>query len=213
MTEMTMNAIIREGTGKGVARKLRARGMVPAVVYGHGFENEVLAVPARELKNAIAHEVKLVRLAVEGRGGQPLPAIIKEVQVSPVTGDFLHVDFQQVRMDEAVSAFVPVVVVNEEDCEGIRAGGVLQHMIRELEVEALPQDIPPHLEIDILPLQIGDSVRVSDLVLPRGVKVFAEGDEVILSILPPKIAVEEAAPTEEAAEVPTVSETEKKEEE
>jgi large subunit ribosomal protein L25 len=215
MGEMTIKATVREGTGKGVARKLRRKGMVPAIVYGREFMNVAIAVPVRDIRNALAHEAKLVKLEIDGSDRKaPVQTIIKEVQVSPVTGEFLHVDFQQVRMDEVVSAFVPVVIVNEHDCEGIRAGGVLQHTIRELEVEALPKDLPPHIEVDILTCTIGDSIKVADLALPEGVKVLAPEDEVILSILPPKIVVEEVTPAaEEEVEVPTVSETEKKEEE
>lgn len=207
-----LEARLREGTGKGVARKLRKEGNVPAVVYGHGFEPVHIFVNEKEVKHLLQAEAKLVELAIEGNK-KPVPVIIKEVDADPIKDNLLHVDFQRIRLDETVTTTVPVILTGEEECVGVKMGGIIQHGLREIEIECLPKDLPSHIEVDISNLEIGDSIKVADLNLPEGVKTTADPEEQVVVIVPPAILEEEveAAPEEEAAEVPTVAETEKEE--
>lgn len=207
-----LKAHLREGTGKGVARKLRREGNVPAVVYGHEFEPVHVFVNEKEIKHLLQAEAKLVDLTIEGKK-KPVPVIIKEVDTDPIKDNILHVDFQKVRLDETVTTSVPVVLVGEEECVGVRMGGIIQHGLREIEIECLPKDLPSHIEVDISKLEIGDGIKVGDLNLPEGVTTTADPEEQVVIIVPPAILEEEieAAEEKEAAEVPTVAETEKEE--
>lgn len=203
----------REETGKGAARKLRREGNVPAVVYGHGFEPIHIYVNEKEMKHLLQTEAKLVELSIEGRK-KPVSVIIKEVEADPIRDNLLHVDFQKIRLDETVTTTVPVVLVGEEECVGVRMGGIIQHGLREIEIECLPKNLPSHIEVDIRNLEIGDGIKVADLELPEGVKTTAAPEEQVVVVVPPAVLEEEveAVKEEEAAEVPTVAETEKEEE-
>ncbi len=200
----------REKTGKGDARKLRASGYVPAVVYGADKEPEHVFLDRKEITRVIHHEATIIYLKSENTKTET-PVIIRTYDKEPLTEDVLHVDFLRVKMDEEVTSVVPVVLVNEDVCKGVKMGGIIQHGLREMEIEALPKDLPPHIEVDIANLEIGDTIKVADLVLPEGVRTAEDPEEIIVTIVPPAI-YEEEAPAEETPEVPTVAETEKKEE-
>lgn len=212
MEEMVIKTQLREKTGKGSARKLRRQGLVPAVLYGHGIEPVHLAIPEKDVRKVAMSESKIVTIEIEGKKGKE-KAIVKDLDIDPLKDSFLHIDLQRIRMDEKISSTVPIVVVGEEVSVGLKAGGVLQHGIREIEVECLPKDLPSHIEVDISKMEIGDVIRVEDLNIPVGVDVISPGDELVLTIVPPVVFKEpEAAEEVEAAEVPTVAESEAEEE-
>jgi large subunit ribosomal protein L25 len=203
MAETKLTAERREGTGKGVARKLRAAGRVPAVLYGHGQEAVPLSVDARELVHLFHRAASanvLVDLMLEGKTHLTIP---REVQRDHIHSRFIHVDFLSVRRDETITVNVEIIEVGE--APGIKAGGVVEHHLREVHVECFPQDVPEHLEADISSLEIGDMIHVSDLKAPEGVTILTNPEEAVLSVITPaalRVEAELLLPGEEAPEVP-----------
>jgi large subunit ribosomal protein L25 len=201
MAEQQLKAESREGAGKGVARKLRAAGRVPAVLNGHGMEPMSLAVDSRELFHVLhtgAGSNVLVDLTVDGKKHLVLA---REIQRDHIRNRFLHVDFLAIRRDEQISIDVPVRLVGESP--GVKQGGVVEHHLWDLHVECLPGDVPEGIDADISSLEIGDALRVSDLVLPRGVTITTAPEETVVSVVTPQIleVEEEVAEEEEGAEV------------
>jgi large subunit ribosomal protein L25 len=202
MAEQKLLAEKREGTGKGVARKLRAAGRVPAVLYGQGMDSTALSVDARDLFHVLhtgAGTNVLVDLVVDGTEQLIIP---REIQRDHIHGRFIHVDFLAVRRDEKLHLSIPVRIVGES--VGVKAGGVVEHHLWELEVESLPGDVPEAIEADISGLEIGMSLRVSDLVAPEGATILTNPEESVVAVQQPQMAVEleeeEAAAEAEAAE-------------
>jgi large subunit ribosomal protein L25 len=172
-------------------------GRVPAILYGRGIEPTPLAVDGKELGHVLHTEAGanvLVNLVVEG--GRRYLTMVREVQRHPVRGNLLHVDFVNTARDVKTHADVPVSLVG--DSRGVREGGVLEHHLWELRVEALPTDIPPALEVDISSLGIGEHLRVEDVPPPPGIEILTPAEEIIVSIVEPQAvrAAEELAPEE-----------------
>jgi large subunit ribosomal protein L25 len=191
MANATLRATRREGGGKGLARKLRGTGKVPAVLYGHGDRTEALAVDAHELDLLLHHvnpENTLIGLEIDGRRTDVL---IREIQKHPYRPEFLHVDFLQVHGDEAIKLDVPVRLTGVP--VGVKEhGGVLDQVIYDLHVECLPGNIPEAADIDISGLNIGESVRVGDLNIPN-VTVLMDADLPIASVLAARVHEEDEA--------------------
>jgi large subunit ribosomal protein L25 len=188
MAEVKLVAEPREGTGKGVARKLRAAGRVPAVLYGHGMDSAALSVDARDLYHVLhtgAGTNVLVDLVVDGSDHLIIP---RDVQRDHIYGRFIHVDFLAVRRDEKLQLSIPVRIVGES--VGVKAGGVVEHHLWELEVESLPGDVPEAIDADISNLEIGMSLRVSDLVAPKGATILTDPEESVVAVQQPQMAVE-----------------------
>lgn len=215
MSEVVLKVEKREEIGKGAARKLRREGYVPAVIYGQGFETKSLSVEKKQVREAVFGDSKLIQLKLKGNK-KPTTAMIKQVDFDPITDEILHVDFQRIKMDEKITTVAPVIIVGEEESPGVKVGGITQHGLREIGVECLPNDIPSQIEVDISPLEMGDSIRVKDLQLPEDVETTENPEEPIVTIVPPIIYEEEVEEEEieeiEAGEVPTVAETEEAEE-
>ena len=194
--EITLRAVARPTVGKGSARQTRIAGSVPAVLYGQGIAPLALAVDAKQMGQALHTEAKanvLVNLEVEG--GKRYLTMVREVQKHPVKNYLIHVDFVSTRRDVATHASVPVNVVGEST--GIRLGGVLEHHLWNLDVEALPTDIPDAIDVDITELNIGDHLRVGDITPPSGATIITAEDEIVLSIVEP--AAQRGTAEEEAA--------------
>ncbi|MFI5358528.1 MAG: 50S ribosomal protein L25, partial [Halanaerobiales bacterium] len=153
----------REKTGKGVARKLRQKGLVPAVLYGKGKEPQALVVDPQEVRNYLAGNT-IFDLEIEGLGKET--ALIKEVQRDAISGDIKHIDFLHITLDEKVTVTVPVTLVG--DAPGAREGGVVQQLLWEMEVQCLPLEIPESIEVDISNLSVGESLSVSDVKAAEG---------------------------------------------
>ena len=193
----------RSGVGKGVARKLRQAGRIPAVYYGRGEDPIVLAVGLKDLQEVIEKadgSNVIVDLKVDGDGTGDRKALIREIQRDPVVGNILHLDLQHISLTEKITVEVPIeltgIPIGVKD-----GGGILEHVLREVEVECLPTDIPAHLEADVTMLNIGDSLHVSDLKAER-VTILTEADRPIATVVPPTILEEAAPATEEAAAEP-----------
>ena len=197
--EEKLTAEPRAGAGKGVARKMRAAGRVPAVVYGHGVTPVHVSVDAKDLYHVLhtaAGANVLIDLAV---GKDRVLAMPREVQRDHLAGRFIHVDFLRIARDEKIAVEVPIHVVG--DSHGVKEGGVVEHHLWTLHVECFPQDVPSAIEADISALGINESLHVSDLVVPASLTVLTALEETVVSVVTPQILkVEEVAPAEEAAE-------------
>jgi large subunit ribosomal protein L25 len=198
MAEQKLVAEKREESGKGVARKLRAAGRVPAVLYGHGMEPIALSVDSRELIHVFhtgAGTNVLVDLTVDGDDHL---AMAREIQRDHIKGRFMHVDFLVVSRDQVISVSVPVRVIGES--VGVKAGGVLEHHLWEVQVECLPTDVPEAIEADVSELEIGMSLKVSDLSAPEGVTITSNIEDSVVAVQQPqaRVELEEEAAEEEA---------------
>jgi large subunit ribosomal protein L25 len=193
---LSLAATPRETTGKGAARQARFRQQVPAVIYGHGRATQPLLVDAQSLEKALSGvepASTVIELTVDGKKTR---ALIREIQRHPTRPDIIHVDFYEIHAHEKVTLKVPVHLVGAPD--GVRnAGGVLDQVTREVEIEVLPEQIPDRVELDVTALKIGDSLHVRDLAIPNAV-ILTGADLTIATVVPPR-AEEVAAPTPEAA--------------
>jgi large subunit ribosomal protein L25 len=214
MERVSITAEKRDIHGKGVARSLRREGMVPAVVYREG-KSQLIKLSKKDLTrliNSVGGEQVMVDL--QFADGEKKLALLKDYQKDPIKGELLHTDFFEVSLTEEVRITVHVSTVGEP--VGVkRDAGILQHTLREIEIECMPDRIPGKIEVEISKLEIGQSVHVSDLKFEEGVKVLTDPGDVIVSVIAPVVeaapAVEEA-PVAEAAE-PEVVKKGKKEEE
>ncbi|MBN2365260.1 MAG: 50S ribosomal protein L25 [Calditrichaeota bacterium] len=196
MSQTKLEAKIREKTGKGAARKYRYDGWIPAEFYSAHDENIHLLLNTKEFENILSHGHGLFNLKVDGKK-EDFQCVIKDIQLDPVLGYVLHADFQGVKLGEKLTLTVPISL--KGTAAGIKAGGILEFVIRELEVECLPKDIPDHLELDISGLQIGDSLRVKDLSY-ENIRILDDSDETIVLVDHPRL-VQEAEEEEEAEEL------------
>jgi large subunit ribosomal protein L25 len=217
MAAMKLTAELREGTGKGSARKLRQSGKVPAVLYGQGLEPTTLTLNAFELNNLLSKTqaaTSVLTLDVQtGDKSMQKDVLIKELQRHPYREYIYHVDFQEVAMDEEISIKVPVETVGES--EGVKMGGILEFKRRELEVTCLPGKIPDSIVIDISELQVGDVVHVESISPPEGVVIPYDVNFTILTVVAPRVEEEvvEEEEEEEALAEPEVIGKGKEEEE
>jgi large subunit ribosomal protein L25 len=189
----------RESKGTREARRLRKQGLVPGVLYGRS-KPHAICVPERELRRVLTGDSGLHAILDVVLQGQKTthPSILKEYQQDPVKGRLIHIDLQEVRLDQPITAAVAVNLVGAEDAPGIREGGVLSQVNREVNVEALPMEIPEHLDLDVSGVQIGDTLRVVDLRVPEGVKLLDDPEETVLATV--TMPTREVEPVEEAAE-------------
>jgi large subunit ribosomal protein L25 len=207
--ETKLTAELRSDTGKGVARKLRANGKVPAVLYGQGLDTTPLVVDARELLHLLhsgAGANTLVDLVVDGEQHLAIP---REIQRDHIHSKFLHVDFLAVSRTETIQVNVPIHEFG--DAVGIREGGVVEHHLRELQVECLPQDVPDQIEIDITDVELGGMIHVREVVAPEGATILTNPEDAVLSIITPaalRVEADLSVPGEEAVEVPAAAEEE-----
>lgn len=188
----------REGKGKGAARRLRAEGMVPAVVYGHGAEPVHLAVDARELLHLLHTDAGTNVLVDLWIDHDQLLAIPREIQRDHIKGQFIHIDFLRVARDEKITVDVPVHLTGES--HGVKEGGVVEHHLWTVQVECLPQDVPPAIEADISNLGINESLKVADLPAGDRFTILTSPEEVVVSVVPPQVLKVEEEEVAEAVE-------------
>ncbi len=214
MAQLTVQAEERQETGKGANRRLRTQGKIPAVVYGQGLETLSVSVNAQDVDLILHSEAghnTIFQLQVSGK---LTDVLIKDYQLDPVKGSLLHADFQAVALDQKMTFAVPVQVVGT--AQGVIAGGVLDQVLREIEVECLPTEVPDHIPLDVTELEIGDSVRVEALQIdsPK-ISLLSAPDLVILSVVPPHVEeeVEEIVEEEELEEPELIKKGKAEEEE
>ncbi|HHT74051.1 MAG TPA: 50S ribosomal protein L25 [Firmicutes bacterium] len=192
----------REARGTALAKEMRRKQLIPAVVYGSGQPAVPIAVERRELEKALAAGSSLIDLNV---GDGTKTVIVREVQYEPAKGSILHVDFYEVAMDQKLEIVVPIRVVNEDSRPN--DGGVVATLMWEVTVECLPTDIPEAIDVDVQNLEMGSSIAVKDLTLPKGVEVLADPEEVIVKVDAPA-AAEQPAEAEEEGEAEAAQEGE-----
>ena len=197
--ETTLTVAPREIEGSRATRRLRRSGFVPGIVYGGDADPVPFQADARELRNALAHGGAVIQLALDG---DTTPVVLKDHHRHPVTGDMLHVDLLRVDLKKKIHATVVVELVNAEDAPGIRGGGVLEQVTREINIEALPNEIPDLIELDVSTVEVGDTVYLSALTAPAGVELLDDLEETVLaSVLAPKLSVEPEDEIETETEV------------
>jgi large subunit ribosomal protein L25 len=198
--QITLTAERRSAKGTGAARKLRAQGRVPAVIYGHGRVGEPLSISQAEIEKAligVAAGSTVIDLTVDGK---PVKTLIREIQRTAVRREIIHVDFYEIHADEKITLRVPVRLAGTPD--GVRnAGGVLDQVLREIEIEVLPEHIPEHVELDVTALTIGKSLHVGDIKLEH-VTILTRLEDTVCTVVPPRTE-EVAAPVAEAVAEPT----------
>jgi large subunit ribosomal protein L25 len=196
-TDSTLPVSARDPEGSRSARRLRREGLVPGVIYGGGEDPQHFAVDARTLRNTLAHAGQVIEVAVDG--GSNSNVLIKDVQRHPVRGEAVHVDLLRVRMDVAIHATVPIDFVGAEEAPGVTEGGIFNQELREVNIEALPGDIPDTIVHDVSGLQINETITLEVLVAPAGVTLLDDPETVIATITPPTLEpVEEEIETETA---------------
>jgi large subunit ribosomal protein L25 len=198
----------REPSGSRSARRLRGAERVPGILYGGGEEPLSFDVDARELRLALSRAGAVLDLRVDG--SEATPVVLKEAQRHPVRGETVHVDLLRVRLDRAIHAVVALELTGVEESPGVREGGVLEQITRELSVEALPTAIPEAIVHDVAEMQIGETLTLAAVAVPPGVTLLDDLEETVLATLsPPRLQTEEE--TEIEAETEVVGEAEKAE--
>jgi large subunit ribosomal protein L25 len=194
----------RATLGSAESRRLRRRGLIPGVLYGRE-EPVAITIPERDLRAALTTRgglnAVLDVIVVEGNsdeGGKTHSSVLKEFQTHKVRGHITHVDLQEVRLDQPIHATVPLTLHGE--AAGVKEGGVLSQVTNELNVEALPMEVPEHLEIDVSAMHIGDSLRLSALTVPEGVRLLDDLEETVLATVTLPTRVEEPEPEVEEGE-------------
>jgi large subunit ribosomal protein L25 len=200
----TLTVQERTEFGSRESRRLRRTGLVPGVVYGGGKGARAFQVPEREARTALAYSGALIDLEFDG--SRPVPVVVKEQQRHPVRDQLLHLDFQEVKLDVAIQAEVPLELLGADDAPGVNEGGVLEHVTHQVTVEALPTEIPDSIPVDVSGMQIGDTLQLTAVIAPEGVEfVLGEGieaDEVTIATLsPPRVEEEPEVEVEEEAEL------------
>lgn len=200
-TREKLKAAARTDFGSRSARRMRREELVPGVVYAGGEEARPFQAGEREIRAVLAGGQALFDLEVEG--SKAVPVVVKEQQLHPVRGSLQHIDLQEVKLDEAIQAEVAIELEGTEVAPGVKEGGVLEHVTREITVEALPTEIPEHLTADVSEMQINDTVTLSSIAAPEGVKFVADDlDEITIATLsPPRVEEEPEPAVEEEAEL------------
>src|ERR671923_1867647 len=198
----------RNQSGKGVARKIRAQGMIPAVLYGSGENIPLTLQPKELLKILAAGENTIFRLEIDGESGGERQAIVRDLQRDPLRETLLHADLYRISMDVEITVSVPIVLQGMSR-EVSDVGGVINQLLHEIEIQCLPGLIPHELTIDVAHLGIGEVLHVRDLPVPQGIQVLADSDEVVASVSvrgeevaagEPSVAAAEASTAEAEAE-------------
>jgi len=205
MGDILLKAQIREKTGKEISRKLRTKGLIPAILYGPSVQPIPLAVnPIAVLKVLEKEQSASSFLDLEitdGKTSQIKKALIKDVDFHPTTDQLIHVDFYQITVGKELTLDVPIVIVGK--AKGVEKGGVLEQNLRELTISCLPKLVPSHIEVDVTDLDIGDSIHVADISVDEGIKIENDPQVPVVTLVAPeeeevKVEEEEVEETGEA---------------
>ena len=197
----TLKAAPRTEFGSRTSRRLRRDGYVPGVVYAGGSDARAFQVAEREVRHVLQGGAALFDLELEG--AKSVPVVVKDQQLHPVRGSLEHIDLQEVKLDEAIQAEVAVELEGADNAPGVKEGGVLEHVTREVTVEALPTEIPEHLVADVSAMEINDTLQLSSVPVPDGVKLVADDPEevTIATLSPPRVEEEPEPAVEEETEL------------
>ena len=214
MADFELNAELRTDKGKGASRRLRLNAdMIPAILYGAGKDPQSLTLAHKDIHKACENEAFFSNIITINAGGDSQQAIIKDLQRHPAKDRIMHADFLRIKMDQAITVEVPIHFLNEDSCLGVRqGGGNISHNMTSIEISCLPGDLPEYIEVDIVDLDLGDSIHISGLILAEGLSIpslmqGADHDHVVVSVNAPKRVEEldeepvsaEDAPDEESS--------------
>jgi large subunit ribosomal protein L25 len=195
----------RENTGSGAARRLRSEGLIPASLYGQGKARSVTVseVDFRVVNREIGGGAAVIELTDEK--GETALSLIQDIQRDPVKNVINHIDFQEIERGHAFTTHIPVTLIGEADCVGVRDGGVIDHKTHDVDIRCRPSKLPDHVEVDVKGLEVGEAIHVEDLPELEGVEYLNEPAQVIVSCQPPTVETEpeEGAEAVAADEVPS----------
>lgn len=197
MADNALVAETRDGTGKGAARKLRAQGLIPAVIYGRKRAAQSITVKPEALQKLLRGSAGMNTLIDLTLAGSTATVLVKGLERDPVRGRYLHADFYEVDLTQKVTVSVPIHLVGK--AAGTDFGGILDHPLRDLLIECLPREIPQRIDVDVTALQVNDSIHVSDLKLAPGLTIKTDGALAVASVVLPE-SEEAATPAAAAAE-------------
>ncbi|HAV12172.1 MAG TPA: 50S ribosomal protein L25 [Opitutae bacterium] len=204
MQQFKLNIVNRDNTGRGVARRLRAEGKIPASLYGQGKARSITvsAVDFRDLNRELAGGSALIELTDEK--GVTALTLVQDVQRDAIKGSVDHIDFQEVERGQSFNTQIAVHLTGESECVGVRDGGVIDHKTHQIDIRCRPSKLPEHVEVDVSGLAVGDAFHISDLAAIEGVEFLGEPAQVLVSIQAPTVAAatDEAADEVAADEVP-----------
>ena len=194
--KIEINANVRELKGTGASRRLRHAGKTPGVLYGGDKEATSLEIDSKELFMQFRHEAFHASILTLNLAGKKEAVILRDFQMHPVRNNIVHIDFQRINENEKISVKVPFHFINEETAPGVKLeGGLISHIMTEIDISCLPKDLPQYIEVDMSALSIGDWIHLSEVKVPEGVELTTlsdENDPAITSISKPKLVVEEA---------------------
>jgi large subunit ribosomal protein L25 len=196
-TKLAVNS--RDPDGSRSARRLRRTGRIPGVLYGGGSDPVSFSVDARELRVALAGSGAVVDLSIDG--AKSTPVVLKEAQRDPVRGATTHVDLLRVRLDRPIHAVVTLELTGVDDTPGVKEGGILEQLTRELNIEALPTAIPESIVHELGEMQIGDTLALESIVVPEGVTLLDDLTTTVASVSAPRLQTEEEAEIESETEL------------
>ena len=203
MNEFEVVAQPRTALGTNASRRLRRSGQIPAILYGGDQEPKPLSLEENRIRKQVENEAFAAHVLTVKVEGEESQAVLKSVHRDPVTDRVTHMDFQRISAGSEIHMHVPLHFINEEDCPGKKAGGIVTHLLVEVEVGCLPKDLPEYIEVDMAPLDVGDSLHLSELVLPEGIHIMTlahnpDNDQPVVSVQhPQKLEAEAVAEDEE----------------
>ncbi len=203
---LELRAETRKDLSKSYTKKLRNEGKIPATLYGKGIDSRSIELNLDDVVQLLktpGGRLALIDLKVDGKAEKGHPAMIQSIQREPIGKKIRHIDFHRISMNEPVTATVPITLVGEAPGQG--EGGVIEQPTSDVQVKALPDKVPSHIDVDISGLGLGQSLHVSDISLPAGVEMLSAPDNVVVTVRLPHIRVEAAAPAEEAAAEPAAA--------
>ncbi len=206
MNEFELNAEARTDVGKGASRRLRRAGKVPGIVYGTGKEVTMISLNHNAIMHNLDHEAFYSHILTLKVGDDSEKVVLKDLQRHPYKRVLLHIDLLRIDANETLNMRVPLHYINEEKCAGVKNdGGVISHLISELEIVCLPKDLPEYIEVDMLEVNVGDTVHLTELKLPEGVQIYdllhgQEEDQPVASVHLPRVVTEEETEAEEGIE-------------
>jgi len=205
--KIEINAVLREAKGTGASRRLRHQGKVPGVLYGGKDEAKSIELDGKELFMQFKHEEFHASILTLNLDGKKESVLLRDYQMHPVRNNIQHIDLQRIDENKKLNVKIPFHFLNEDVAPGVKLeGGVVSHIMVDVDIACLPKDLPTYIEVDLINLSIGDSIHLSDIKAPEGVELTSlteENDPIITSISKPKVVVEEtpvAAEGEEATE-------------
>ena len=201
MNQLKLKVVSRESSGTSAARRTRAEGLIPANISGKGNSRSIAvnAIEYRNLSRALGEEASLIELTDDK--GEEILTLVQSVDQHPIKGTINHIDFQEVKRGESFVTNVPIHLVNEESCEGVKnSGGVIDFKSHEVEIRCRPSKLPEHVVADVANLDVGQALHISDLPALDGVEYLGNDIQVIVSVQPPTVAPADDAPAEEAVD-------------